>query len=268
MRNMVQIRGTILAPFFLWAVGGVIAFLAITAAVNPAGPFMGVAQSPLRIAYWHGYVFLVELPIALLLLMAYLRREEWRAPPGRYVPGRKYPALSTWHLTAIAIMAAFYAGTGFIVGVTNIDIVALVTALLAVYFGPLVALISVIVGAVIRFALGGLPFVAPAGILAFAVSDACRWAIIGSVYWFLVRARGRGVKTAGYWLIMIPVALLVHGGSIIMSFWAQGPLEWVVGNISFMAFWYPTSIISYVIGMAAAEGLHRATVRTPTTVKA
>ncbi len=263
-----QIKGTILAPFFLWAVGGVIAFLAITAAVNPAGPFMGVAQSPLRIAYWHGYVFLVELPIALLLLMAYLRREEWRAPPGRYVPGRKYPALSTWHLTAIAIMAAFYAGTGFIVGVTNIDIVALVTALLAIYFGPLVAMISVIVGAVIRFALGGLPFVAPAGILAFAVSDACRWAIIGSVYWFLVRARGRGVKTVGYWLIMIPVALLVHGGSIIMSFWAQGPLEWVVGNISFMAFWYPTSIISYVIGMAAAEGLHRATARAATTVKA
>jgi hypothetical protein len=33
---------------------------------------------------------------------------------------------------------------------------------------------------------------------------------------------------------MIPVALLVHGGSIIMSFWAQGPIEWVVGNISFM----------------------------------
>ncbi|GBC69400.1 hypothetical protein HRbin01_01098 [archaeon HR01] len=265
---MVQIRGTLLAPFFFWAVGGVIAFLAITAAVNPAGPYLGVAQSPQRIAYWHSYVFLVELPIALLLVMAFLRREEWRAPPGRYVPGRKYPALSTWHLTAIAIMAAFYAGTGFIVGITNIDIVALVTALLAIYFGPAVAFLSIIVGALIRFALGGLPFVAPAGILAFAVSDACRWAIIGSVYWFLVRARGRGVTTAGYWLLMIPVALLVHGGSIIMSFWSQGPFEWVVGQVSFMAFWYPTSIISYVIGMAAAEGLHRTTVRRPTAVKA
>ncbi|MCX8201961.1 MAG: hypothetical protein RMI43_07235 [Candidatus Caldarchaeum sp.] len=263
---MSQRRRMIYAPFFLWAVGGIIVFLLITAAVNPPGPFMGVVQSPMRIAYWHGYVFLVELPLALLLTVAFQRREEWRAPPGRYVPGRKYPFLSTWHLTAAAIMAAFYAGTGFIVGITNIDVVALSTALLAVYFGPLVTLISISVGALIRFALGGLSFISPAGIVAFAVSDACRWAIIGAVYWFLVRAKGRGIKTVGYWVVMIPVALFVHGGSVIMSFWSQGPFEWVVGNISFMALWYPTSFISYVIGMAAAEGLHRATIRQPTAV--
>jgi hypothetical protein len=248
-------------PLLLWAIGGVIVFLAITAAVNPPGPYMGVAQSPMRIAYWYSYVFLVELPIALLLLSLFLRKEEWRAPPGRYVPGRKYPLLSTWHYTAIAIMAAAYAGLGFVTGVTNIDIVALATGLLAIYFGPLVSFIAIIVGAFIRFMLGGLPWVAPAGIGAFAVSDACRWTIIGSIYWFLVRGRGIGARGIAYWLLVIPIAVLIHGGSIIMSFWAQGPLEWMMGNIAFMVFWYPTSVLSYVIGMAAGEGLYRATAR-------
>lgn len=244
-----------------WLVGGVGIFLITTGLVYPPGPTLGAADLPPRILYWHSYVFLVELPIAAILMSSFVRHQEWRAPPGRYVPGRTYPVFSSWNLSAMAVLAALYAVAGLPTGITWIDFVAIITALMAAYFGSVIAFFGISVGAFIRGAVGWLPPGVPfAGIVAFAISDASRWAIIGAIYWWIVR-RGRGLSTAGYWATILPITIFIHASGIIIQFFARAPLETFEFLLGLMATWYPTSIASIIVGLAAGEAAYRATTR-------
>jgi hypothetical protein len=246
-----------------WLVAGVIVYLVVTLIVDPFGPTMGVAFSPERIGYMYLQTFAVWVPLSAFLMYRFSRHPEWIAPVGKYVPGRSYKVWSSWTLAAIAITAALYAGTGFISGVTNVDLPALVTAFMAAYFGPIVALPGIVVGAFIRFALGGMPWLAPPTVVAFAFTDATKWVVAGSLIFWIVRARGKGLFTAGAWALVVPASIVAWLFITMANIFTQGPWEYFEGFFFF--FFVPvvlvTSIISIIVGLGAAEAVYAAVKR-------
>lgn len=263
MEAKLPISKTITTSILGWLAIGAISLIYTTIyAWQPPTSILGVANSPGRIAYWYQYVLLIEVPLSILFIYWFTRDESHRAPPGRYVPGKHYPIFNTYNLSAMGIVAALYAVLG-LVTVSNVDVVAMVTAFAAAFFGPLVAFVGVLIGAYIRFGIGGLANIVtnPAALPAFAFSDASRWAIGGYIIWRLVRVQRENVMGIATWVAVIPLIILVHAGSIIFSFFALNPLGSFIGSISFMGFWYPTSLISIIIGLAVAEGAYRAATR-------
>jgi hypothetical protein len=246
-----------------WLAIGAISLLYTTLyAWQPPTDILGVAGSPGRVAYWYIYVLLIEVPLSVLFIYWFTRDESHRAPPGRYVPGKHYGVFSTYNLAAMGVIAALYAVLG-LVTVSNVDVVAVVTAFAASFFGPLIPFVGIFVGAFIRFGIGGLSNIVtnPAALPAFAFSDASRWAINGYIIWRLVRVQKENAMGIATWIAVIPLIILVHAGSIIFSFFALNPLGSFIGSISFMGFWYPTSIVSIIVGLAVAEGAYRAATR-------
>lgn len=263
MESKIPVSKPITTGILGWLAIGVVSLLYTTVyAWQPPTSILGVANSPARIVYWYQYVLLIELPLSILFIYWFTRDESHRAPPGRYVPGKHYSIFNTYNLAAMGIVAALYAVLG-LVTVSNVDVVALVTAFSAAFFGPLISFVGIVVGAYIRFGIGGLTNIVtnPAALPAFAFSDASRWAIGGFIIWRLVRVQRENVMGLATWVTVIPLIILVHAGSIIMSFFALNPWDSFTLNIGFMGFWYPTSLISIIVGLAVAEGAYRAATR-------
>jgi hypothetical protein len=258
-----QISKTLTTGILGWLAIGAISLLYTTIyAWQPPTSILGVAGSPGRIVYWYQYVLLIEVPLSVLFIYWFTREEWHRSPPGSYVPGKHYAIFNTYNLSAMGTIAALYAVLG-LVTVSNVDVVAMVTAFAAAFFGPLIAFVGVFIGAFIRFGIGGLSNIVtnPASLPAFAFSDASRWAIGGFIIWRLVRVQRENAMGLITWVAVLPLIILVHAGSIIFSFFALNPLGPFLGNLGFMGFWYPTSLISIIIGLAVAEGAYRAATR-------
>jgi len=252
---------TIIAGNLLWLALGILSVTYITYAFNPPTDIMGVSNSPFRISYWYIYVLGVEVALSVYLIYLFTRNESFRAPPGRFVPGRHYSLFSSYNLAAMGIIAALYAAGGLFGAVTNFDIVAAVTAFGASFFGPFVPFVAIVVGAFVRFATTGLSFINPAAVPAFAFSDASRWAIAGYFMFRFVRASGSGVMSYAKWVAILPLVLLVHFLSIVMSMFSVNPWSAFVGGVGFMVYWYPTSVISIVVGLIVAEAAYRSVSR-------
>lgn len=262
MRSRIKFTGVMLV-LIIWFVAGIIISLAVTGIYNPSGPGMGVAFSPARDAYAYLLTVLVILPPCGICMYLFSRRQDFIAPVGRYVPGRKYKVWSSWTLAACAVTAALYAGTGFISGISNVDLPALATAIMASYFGPIVAFVGIIIGALIRGALGGLSFLAPTVWIPFAVMDALKWVLAGTLIYFIVRGRGRGVMTVPLWIVIVPVILVEWLFLTAVNIFTQGPAEYFAGFFFgfFIPVVLPTSVASIIVGLAAAEAAYAATKR-------
>jgi hypothetical protein len=245
----------------IWLAVGLVTTAYVTLAYNPTSAILGVAYSPARIAYYYQFVFLITVPLALLGVYDISRNERFRAPPGRYVPGRHYNLFSPYYLAAMGIIAALYAAGGLFGAVTNFDIVAAVTAFAAAMFPPIVPLVAITVGGLIRFAIGGIAFLPPPAVPAFVLMDAARWALSGYLIFKFVRSAGSGLMSYAKWIAVIPIVLLIHAGYTVFEYLQVGPWETFIGNVAGMAFWWPTTAISVVVGLIVAEAAYRSTTR-------
>jgi CBS domain-containing protein len=245
----------------LWLTIGLVSTAYVTLAYNPTTALLGIVNSPARIAFYYQFSVLITLPIALFGVYDISRHEMFRAPPGRYVPGRHYSIFSPYYLAAMGIVAALYAAGGLFGAVTNFDIVAAVTAFAAAMFPPIVPLVAIIVGGFIRFAITGISFMNPAAVPAFIVLDASRWALAGYLIFRFVRMSGSGLLSYAKWIALIPLVLVIHASYTVFQYFQMGPWESFVGNVGYMVFWWPTSAISIVVGLIVAEAAYRSATR-------
>ena len=245
----------------VWLAVGLVSTAYVTLAYNPTTALLGIANSPVRIAYYYQFVFLITIPLAVLGVYEVSRYEQFRAPPGRYVPGRHYSLFSPYYLAAMGIVAALYAAGGLFGAVTNFDIVAAVTAFAAAMFPPIVPLVAITVGGFIRFAIGGITFLSPPAVPAFVLMDAARWALSGFIIFYFVRRAGSGLMSYAKWVAIIPVVLLIHAGYTVFQYLQLGPWETFIGNVGYMVFWWPTTAISVVVGLIVAEAAYRSATR-------
>ena len=250
------------------AAGSALLGLIIMFAAAPWTPALGPSLSPGRIALGYAVsIFLLLIP-ALILLVLFIQRQDWLAPPGRYMPEVKYKPLSTYQLTATAIAAAVYAVGGFPTGV-NIDLPALITAFTAVFFGAVPAFIAFFIGFFIRWAIGGAPWL-PLPVLGplVAIIDASVWCINAFLYWTIVRtvAKPSIGRSIGAAILMI----LVHfSGWLLVYAFTMNPWPAFIGYFTFaMSTWYPTAIVFIIIGALIGETVYRARAAPPAPAKA
>jgi len=251
----------ILGGYLTWLAIGLASTAYVTLAYNPTSAILGIANSPSRIAFYYQYVFLITIPLALIGVYDISRNEQFRAPPGRYVPGRHYTMFSPYFLAAMGILAALYAAGGLFGAVTNFDIVAAVTAFSAALFPPIVPLVAIVVGGVIRFAVSGISFMNPAAVPAFIFMDAARWTLAGYLIFKFVRSSGSGLMSYAKWVAIIPMVLLIHAGYTVFQYFQLNPWSAFLGNVGYMAVWWPTSAISIVVGLVVAEAAYRSATR-------
>ncbi|MDV3277258.1 MAG: hypothetical protein LYZ69_02180 [Nitrososphaerales archaeon] len=245
----------------VWLALGLVSTAYVALAYNPTTAILGIANSPARIAYYYQFTFLITIPLAFFGVYEISRNERFRAPPGRYVPGRHYSLFSPYYLAAMGILAALYAAGGLFGAVTNFDIVAAVTAFAAAMFPPIVPLVAIIVGGFIRFAITGISFMNPAAVPAFVFMDAARWALAGYLIFRFVRMSATGLMSYAKWVAIIPVILLIHAGYTVFQFFQLNPWDAFLGNVGYMVFWWPTSAISIVVGLIVAEAAYRSATR-------
>ena len=245
----------------LWLAVGLVTTAYVTLAYNPTTAVLGIANSPIRIAYFYQFVFLIAVPAALFGVYEVSRNERFRAPVGRYVPGRHYALLNPYYLAAMGIVAALYAAGGLFTAVTNFDIVAAVTAFAAAMFPPVVPLVAITVGGFIRFGVTGISFMNPAAVPAFILLDASRWTISGYLFFRFVRGAGSGLMSYAKWVAIVPIVLVIHAGTTVFEYLQLGPWETFIGNVGYMVVWWPTTAISAVVGLIVAEAAYRSATR-------
>ncbi|MCD6513846.1 MAG: hypothetical protein J7L07_02875 [Candidatus Odinarchaeota archaeon] len=251
-----------LPVYYIIAIIGWIIVIIADLIMQPWGPALGVADSPIRWALTYLNVIFGLVLSAIAGIIWFMKHPEWLAPIGKYVKGQEYKPLSPWTLSAMGVMAALYAilGIGWNVGV---DLAALVTSISAVYFGPIITFGAVFVGAFIRYLLGGVPWVTPYTILEFALWDASVWAINASIYWSVVRKKKiiKIEEVVKYWIVLIPLMIFIHWFALfIVEGIPRYPWEGVVAKIVIsMATWYPTSIVSIIFGVIIGESLYLST---------
>lgn len=236
---------------------GLIALVYLIFAYNPAGPTLGVAASAARDALYTEFSAGVVLPIAIYGTYVVSRSQRFRAPPGRYIFGQKYSLFSPYNLAAMGIIGALYAAGGVFTAVTNFDIVAAVTAFAAVMFAPIVPLVAIIVGGVLRFALTGISFTPTAAVPGFIIMDASRWVIASWLIFTFVRPRMNKATSYIVWIVMMAIILVQYSIMTLAEYFILNPYSAFVGNVVYMGTWFPTTVISAVVGLIVAEGAYR-----------
>jgi len=240
------------------SVASVVVGLIVILIAQPWTEMLGPPISPARIGLAYAAAILIYFIPAIICVLRFIQVPEWLAPPGKYSPEAKYEPLSAYTLIATAIAAAIYAVGGLPTGV-NIDLPALITAFVAVYFGPLVSLIAWFIGFFIRWAIGGAPWLA-APILAplIAIIDSGVWAVNAYIFWYVMRS-GRfkitGANRYVYLVVLIIVMIFIHlCGWLVVYALCMNPWEAYVGYVSFaLSTWYPTTIVFIIIGAIIGE---------------
>ncbi|MCD6513427.1 MAG: hypothetical protein J7L07_00720 [Candidatus Odinarchaeota archaeon] len=240
------------------SVASVVIGLIVLLIAQPWTEMLGPSYSPARIGLGYAVAILILFIPAIICVLRFIQVPEWLAPPGKYSPEAKYEPFSAYTLIATAIAAAIYAVGGLPTGV-NIDLPALITAFVAVYFGPLVSLIAWFIGFFIRWAIGGAPWL-PAPLVGplVAIIDSGVWAVNSYIYWYVMRS-GRfkitGVNRYAYLVVLIIVMILIHlfGWLVIYAF-TQNPWAAYVAYAAFaLSTWYPTTIVFIIIGAIIGE---------------
>jgi hypothetical protein len=252
---------TIVLGTFAWIAAGCAVLAYAIFAYAPASSTLGVANSAARIGLYSEFVLGVTLPVAIYGMYVISRIERFRAPPGRYVAGQKYSLFSPYNLAAMGVIAALYAAGSLFGSVTNFDIVAAVTAFAAVMFPPIIPLVAIIVGGFLRFAITGISFLSPAAVPAFIIMDASRWAIASWLIFYFVRSRKSGLGSLAVYVVLLPIILIQYSVMTITQYFILNPWSAFLGNVAYMGTWFPTTIISAVVGLLAAEAAYRSVSR-------
>jgi len=240
--------------------------LIIMLIAQPWTPALGPSWSPQRIALNYVCTIIGYTIPAIIGCYLFAQKPEWLAPPGRYVAGYKYKPLSTYTLTAAAIVAAVYAVAGLPTGV-NIDLPALVAGFGATYFGPIVMMLAFFFGFFVRWAIGGAPWL-PVPIIgpSVALLDASIWAINGYLFWSVIRSpfyekASKGVRTALSVLIVLVMIAIWNFGFIIWYAFIGNPLEAFLGYAVFAySTWIPTGMAFIVLGSIIGHSTYMARV--------
>jgi hypothetical protein len=225
---------------------------------QPWGEGLGVAESPERnvwlvvITWW-----VARLPMFLLGISIVAKREEWLAPRGRYVEGKKYPLLSTYHYVAIGFMTALFAATGAI-SWQVFDLAAAIGAIATIFFGPIVGFFTVWLGGSLRqllFAAGGNPLIWFTGI---GLYDGTTWLYIGIVFWWF-RERLKERKTLAFVLWVVFYILFRGIYELDYLVWLY-PGESLWASVTWWELQFlPTSTLSAFVGALASIALFEAT---------
>lgn len=240
--------------FFIWTIVGWAAQFIAMAILQPWGEGLGVAESPIRnvwlvvTSFWFA-----RLPMLFWGASMVAKREEWLAPRGKYVEGKSYPLLSTFHIVAIGLMTALFAATGAI-SWQAFDLGAAIGAIATIYFGPFVGFFTVWLGGTLRqllFAAGGNPV---SWFLGVGPYDGTTWMFIGIVFW-LLREKFATKKSLAFVLWVVFYILF-------RAIYEIDYLVWLYPGESFMASltWWevnfmPTSTLSAVAGALASIGI-------------
>jgi hypothetical protein len=224
---------------------------------------LGPAESPARVAAYYLFVLGWEAPMQANCLYWFSRRQEWIAPPGKYVKGRTYKPIALWTLAAGAIMAGLYAmfalvGSSIPIPGGTLDLAATATSLTSVYFGPIVSFISITLGAVLRFLVTGRTPGVPAMMPAFAIADAYRWVVGGYIFWRLVRTK-KTVSKYLYWGVTIPAQILIHRSSIWLQHTWRFPWEVFITRFLASLPRLPLMLLPIFVGVLAGEAAYRLT---------
>ncbi len=225
--------------------------LVIIVMARPWEPSWGPGYSVQRIGLYTLSVILMIFVPACFLSYTYAKQKALRENIEDLITVRE--------LSASAVAAAIYAVGGFLTGI-NIDLPALITAFTAVFYGPLVSLTAFSIGFIIRWLIGGAPWLSiPILVPVIAMVDGGVWAINSYVY-HLIR------NLFGEKNIFLRLALAI--GLIIVIHFACEPvlygivmLPWPasIAYITYAALsWYPTAIIFTIVGVIAGESLSRA----------
>jgi len=159
-----------------WMAVGVVATIVMVAVFQPWTTQLDGAKSPARIIVHAAITVTLYVPVSLYCVATFLDEEYRGKPQGQVSPVSDSDGLDTRSVAIVLALALAFGAIGPASG-TGIDLPALVAALSAVVLGPVLTLGTIVVGNLVRAALGGLGFVATADIPFFAIQDATNWAI-------------------------------------------------------------------------------------------
>ncbi len=237
-------------------VGSIVLGIIVVLAFQPWGPGLGPSFSPARIALAYAVAFLTLFLPGVIVATLFVSDERFKMPLIRAGKVKK-TVLSTYILTAAAVVAAVYAVGGILTGV-NIDLPALITGFTATYFGPAVSLIAWFVGFFVRWAIGGAPWLRTALLVpTLAMVDAGTWALASYIYWRIVRVSSKYSVIKVALGIIAMLAIHLYGWTCIYA----GALNPAPAAIAYIAFsfstWYPTSVVFIVLGALIGETMYR-----------
>lgn len=240
-----------------WMGLGLLSLIVILALGQPWTARMGPGSSPTRVAMLYILSVFLLVPAALYCISGFMQRDEWYAPLGTYVPGSSNQRFGPRTVTTIAVLAAVFAALG-VFSVAGLDLAALVAAFGAVTFGPHVIWISILVGSIIRFFIGGFGFLVPIAVPHFAVQDATMWAIASYVFWNLFRTQrfeNANIKRLALFGTIV-FFLAFHLTHLSFATFMKNPWEaflgWLVGGVP--TFW-GSSVIGIIAGSLAGYAL-------------
>jgi len=239
--------------FFVWTVCGFAAEIILMVVMQSWGPRLGVAESPQRLIFFDiGNWWLARLPMFLWLASIIAKREEWLAPRGKYVEGKSYPLLSTYHYAGTALCVALFVAAGAF-SWQAFDLGAAAATIATIFFGPFVGFFTIFFGDILRsfiFPSVGNPLIWALGI---APGDGVDWMAIGVAFWLLRDMMKNKVWAFVLWVVFYVVyrgisiydyALWIYPGSSLVP----TILWW---ELQFM----PGSTLSAVVGGLASVGL-------------
>ena len=235
------------------AIIGVVIFFALNIPSN----VWGATNSPARQGLLYLEALLVfDIP-AVMGIYLFSKKIEWLAPPGRYVAGeKKYSILSPYFLAACAVMAAVETVIG-VSGIANVDLVAIICAFAAVFFGPLVGFVAPFVAYILRWMLGFAPWITiPAIVPGQALIDAGVWSINAILFWTVVRRLKGNTKTIATFLF-IPVFIAVHAtGWLWLNYFTLNPYAAGVASVLYAigpTGFYLSTILAVIFGVLIGQ---------------
>lgn len=221
--------------------------------MQPWGPSLGPSYSPERVLLAYAVTVLIIYIPATLCTRIYMRITRGVRGVGEGPGVARYAASSVRTLTSAAIVAAVYALGGLPTGI-NVDLPALIASFSAIYFDPVVSLISFTVGFYIRWIIGGVPWLpSPAMVPLIGLIDGGTWSLISFIYWIFLRPRIRGRAHRIPLTIITTVAVHSCAWLLIYSFTLHpGPAAMAYITLALMT-WHLTAIIFITIGVLIGD---------------
>lgn len=242
--------GTLGTLTYLSAVLGSVSLgLAVIFVMRPWGPDLGPSYSPERVLLAYAVTLLTIYLPATLCAHAYMRRTQSSRATDKRLDVARREVFSVRTLTSAAIVAAVYALGGLPTGV-NIDLPALIASFSAIYFDPVVCLLSFTAGSFVRWMIGGAPWLpSPAMVPLIGLIDGGTWSIISFTYWAALRP---GIKSRVHRIPLTIITMVaVHSFAWLFVYpftLHPGPAALAYVSLA-LATWHLTAIIFIIIGV-------------------
>lgn len=221
--------------------------------MQPWTPDLGPSYSPERILLAYAVCLLIIYLPAILCTHVYIQHVRHPRVADRRSDAVGHKATSIRTLTSAAIVAAVYAFGGLPTGV-NIDLPALIASFSAIYFDPVVCLLSFTMGFYVRWAIGGAPWLpSPAMVPLIGFLDGGTWSIISFIYKLVLRPK---IKSRAYRIpltIITMIATHSFAWLFIYSFTLHpGPAAVAYVTLALLT-WHLTAIIFMIIGVIIGD---------------